>query len=121
MKANSRDPIILLLFFILMASCTNNSSSAPTAPVLLFSEEFSLALDITTGTAGDSIAHQGFWRFNDTWQQVDCGYKDFAGQSWNINPLESGFASYSPFDINAGFLTISARRVPAALVTPIVT
>ena len=91
----------------------------PSGPALLFSEEFSSSLDITTGTAAGGITYQGLWRYNDIWQQVDRGYKDFAGNSWNINPLESGFATYNPFDVSAGILTISARRIPANLVTPI--
>jgi beta-glucanase (GH16 family) len=72
-----------------------------------FDEEFSTPLDLTTAF------HQGTWRANDFWQNVNTGYRDFGGGSWNINPNQS--PRFSPFQVRDGFLTISAIRTPPEL------
>lgn len=112
--------IAITLLCEILIGCTPKSNTDQN-PInnLIWSEEFSSALDVTTGTLTSGITHQGIWRYNDTWQQIDRGYKDFAGQSWNINPLEIGFGSYNPFSISNGLLTLSSKRIPSELVTPI--
>ena len=117
---NLRSAAQCFLFFGFLTSCSSSVNPGPGSSTnLIWSEEFSTDLDVTTGTLAAGITHQGTWRYNDTWQQTDRGYKDFAGQSWNINPLENGFAAYNPFNVMGGILTLSAKRIPAELVTPI--
>ena len=84
------------------------TTTAPPAPPanLLWSDEFD-TLDLSTST------HAGAWRPNDFWQDVNRGYRDFAGSSWNLNPNEH--PGYSPFSVNNGVLSIKARRTPAEL------
>ena len=73
---------------------------------LIWSDEFT-TLDLTTST------HVGMWRANDFWQNINRGYRDFAGSSWNLNPNET--PGHNPFSITGGALKITATPTPAAL------
>lgn len=88
----------------------NNGVSVPLG-VLLWAEEFDKSLDLTTST------HIGKWRPNDQWQDVNLGYSDFGGDSWNINPNQHPL--HSPFLVADGVLTIKARKTPEAIVPDI--
>tara|TARA_Y100000815_G_scaffold109092_1_gene97696 strand:- start:11282 stop:12172 length:891 start_codon:yes stop_codon:yes gene_type:complete len=78
---------------------------------LIWAEEFDAPLDLA------SNEHVGTWRANDTFQNANLGYKDYAGGSWNINPNQH--PAYSPFTVTDGILTIKATRTPPAIVTDI--
>ena len=73
---------------------------------LLWADEFDV-LDLSTST------HIGAWRANDFWQNINRGYRDFAGSSWNLNPNEH--PAHSPFSVENGVLSIKVRRTPAEL------
>jgi beta-glucanase (GH16 family) len=78
-----------------------------TRPTLVWADEFSGALDLTTPD------RHGRWRANDVWQDVSRGYRDFAGTSWNLNPNET--PAHTPFSVRNGVLTITMTRTPAEL------
>jgi beta-glucanase (GH16 family) len=79
-------------------------------PTLLWADEFD-QLDLSTSS------RHGKWRPNEFWQDLGTGYRDFAGDSWNVNPNQPGFASFSPFVVRDSVLTISNTVVPASLTT----
>jgi beta-glucanase (GH16 family) len=81
-------------------------------PTLLWADEFD-QLDLSTPS------RHGKWRPNESWQHLGTGYRDFAGDSWNVNPNQPGFAPFSPFLVHDSILTISNTLVPASLRTPI--
>jgi len=91
-------------------SCTSPALADDTAR-LLWAEEFDAPLDIA------SNEHVGTWRANDIFNDANLGYKDHAGDSWNINPNQH--PAYSPFKVEHGILTIKATRTPAAIVADI--
>lgn len=73
---------------------------------LLFSDDFN-SLDLKTD------AHPlGVWMPNDFWQNVDRGYKDFAGTNWNANPNETA-VNLNPFSISSSILTITSALIPS--------
>lgn len=82
---------------------------APATPPasLIWQDTFDSSLDLSTAT------RTGAWRPNDFWQDINKGYRDFAGSSWNLNPNET--PAYSPFSISSGILSIKAQRTPATL------
>jgi beta-glucanase (GH16 family) len=86
----------------------DNPGGVPLHGALIWAEEFDGPLDLTTSD------HIGRWRPNDQWQDVKVGYKDFAGDSWNINPNQHPL--YSPFMVADGVLTITATKIPKAIV-----
>ena len=77
--------------------------TVPGASTLLFADEFD-TLDLTTAT------HQGTWRPNDTWQNINLGYRDFAGTNWNLNPNHT--PTNNPFTTTNATLTITAPPPP---------
>jgi beta-glucanase (GH16 family) len=77
-------------------------------PVLLWADEFD-QLELSTPT------QVGKWRPNEFWQDLGTGYRDFAGDSWNINPNQPGFAFFNPFRVQDSVLTITNTLVPARL------
>lgn len=80
---------------------------APVPPTnLIWAEEFD-TLDMTTSS------HTGAWRPNDFWQNIDQGYRDFAGTNWNLNPNQH--PADTPFAVASSVLTITAKRTPSAL------
>src|SRR5215475_4678688 len=79
-------------------------------PTLIWADEFD-ELDLS------SPSRRGNWRPNEFWQDLGTGYRDFAGDSWNINPNQPGFAPYSPFFVRDSVLTISNTVVPPSLRT----
>jgi beta-glucanase (GH16 family) len=81
-------------------------------PTLLWADEFD-QLDLSTPS------RHGKWRPNEFWQDLGTGYRDFAGDSWNINPNQPGFAPFNPFLVRDSVLTISNALVPAPLRGPI--
>ncbi len=92
------------------ASFDNHGVSVPQG-ALIWAEEFDKPLDLSTST------HIGKWRPNDQWQNVAVGYKDFGGDSWDINPNQHPL--FSPFLVADGVLTIMARKTPNAIVPDI--
>lgn len=70
-----------------------------------WAEEFD-SLDMTTSS------HTGVWRPNDFWQNIDRGYEDFAGTSWNANPNETA-VDIDPFSISSSVLTITCQSTPS--------
>lgn len=86
-------------------------AAMPRHGALLWSEEFDGPIDFTTSK------HSGKWRANDDLAHADVGYKDHAGGSWNINPIQH--MEYSPFLTRQGVLTITARQTPPAIVREI--
>ena len=79
-------------------------------PTLLWADEFD-QLDLSTPS------RHGKWRPNESWQDLGTGYRDFAGDSWNVNPNQPGFAPFNPFLVRDSVLTISNTLVPASLRT----
>lgn len=71
----------------------------------LWSDEFT-TLDLSTAT------RVGTWRPNDFWQNINRGYRDFAGTSWNANPNETALG-INPFTVANGVLTINTRQITA--------
>ena len=86
------------------ASTTAGRNLAISRGRLIWYDEFDKPLDITTSR------HVGKWRANDNPNQLDVGYKDYSGESWNINPTQHPL--HSPFKIANGVLTISLARTP---------
>lgn len=80
------------------------------APDPDWAEEFD-TLDMTTSS------HVGRWRPNDFWQNVNAGYEDFAGTSWNANPNDG--IGINPFSIADSVLTITCQRTPPETVAAI--
>ena len=67
-------------------------------------DEFT-SLNLTTDT------HIGIWRPNDFWQNINRGYEDFAGTSWNANPNELS-VNINPFSVSDSVLTITCDKTP---------
>lgn len=80
-------------------------SPEPDFPAPDWSEEFN-SLDLTTSS------HTGLWRPNDFWQNINGGYEDFAGTSYNANPNETS-VDINPFSVADSVLTITCIRTPA--------
>lgn len=97
----------------LLANGVWHLAGAPLDPNLLWSDEF-YALDITRP------GRVGKWRANDAWQPIARGYKDFSGNSYNLNPLETlGGIKRTAFSVDDGVLSIFAQRTPPEAVADI--
>ena len=92
-------------------SAANGGAVLFQAPIVgaqpVWQDTFDATLDMTTQS------HTGVWRPNDFWQNINRGYRDFAGTSWNLNPNET--PGHNPFTISDGVLRITSKRTPAEL------
>lgn len=80
---------------------------------LIFSDEFT-SFDLASNSNPN-----GAWRPDARWQDINQGYRDFAGTSWNINPNDTTTAAFPAFSVANSVLTIKAFRTPAGAVAPI--
>ncbi|NJO55014.1 MAG: glycoside hydrolase family 16 protein [Rhodospirillales bacterium] len=98
-----------------MISVASSSSDEPSPHeqrgTLIWAEEFDTPLDLTTSQ------HVGRWRAGSQWGNSDLGYVDFAGTSWNINPIQH--PRHSPFSVENGILTIAVTRTSEDLISDI--
>lgn len=78
-------------------------------PAPVWAEEFD-TLDLVT-----SANTAGRWRPNDVWQNINSGYQDFSGNSWNLNPNQNlAGAPRAAWSIANSILTITSQRTPSA-------
>jgi serralysin len=88
---------------------TDYPAAAP-GPGLVWSDEFNQLSIASTENP------EGLWRANNAWHNLASpGFKDYAGNSWNVNPNSPGMQPFTPFSIVDGAVRIRAFRTPSAL------
>lgn len=74
---------------------------------IVWSDEFDgTTLSYATDEGGGTWRTRGY----EAGASVNEGYKDYAGSSWNISPVQH--PDHSPFDVNDSILTITVSRNP---------
>lgn len=71
---------------------------------LLFFDDFN-TLDLVTPSNPN-----GVWRPDDFWQNLNSGYIDFAGTSFNLNPNSANTLHYNPFSVAGSILSVQVIR-----------
>lgn len=74
--------------------------------VIIWRDEFASQLELST----DETPQRWRTRGCDDGGSLSQGYKDYAGSSWNISPIEH--PNHTPFKVENGVLTITAKRNP---------
>lgn len=98
---------VCLCFTALVCLAFIDSSGDPlTNARITWRDEFDSSLELST------VDEPKRWRIRgvDDGGPLTQGYKDYAGASWNVSPFQH--RSHSPFTVENGILTITARRNP---------
>ena len=79
----------------------------PRVPAPLWRDEFAgSSLSLATDGGGGTWRTRGY----EAGGSVQQGYRDFAGSSWNVSPVQH--PDHSPFAVADSVLTVTARRNP---------